>query len=330
MKALALLSGGLDSILSICIVKEQNINVEAVCFTSTFFDESKAQEAAKNVKIPLITIDITQELLSIIKSPPHGFGKGANPCIDCHLLMVKMAGALMKNTKTKFLINGDVLGERPKSQNKKALSIIDIKSGWGDYLLRPLTAKNLPPTVPEKKGWVKREKLMGIKGRSRKIQFELAKKFGIKNFPTPAGGCLLTDPNFSRRVKYILSTGKLNINEVELLKIGRHFRLNHQAKVIIGRNQKENSKIEELLTPGDFILKIKKYPGPTTLLRGIITSDLIYKAASLTARYSDAPENKMIEVEYYQIPEGKAKIITVIVESADYEKTEKLRIEESL
>lgn len=327
MKALALLSGGLDSTLSICILREQEIDIEAVCFTSIFFDDSKARKAAENLKVSLTSVDITQELLSIVKSPPHGFGKGANPCIDCHILMVRTAGSLMENKGAKFLVSGEVIGERPKSQSRKALNIIDVESEWGDYLLRPLTAKNLPPTLPEKKEWVRREKLLNIRGRSRKIQFELAKKFGIKSFPTPAGGCILTDPNFSRRVKYILSTGRLNINEVELLKIGRHFHLNHNSRVIIGRCKQENIKIEKLTTPGDFILKVKKYPGPTTLLRGTINPDLLYKAASLTVRYSDAPEG-VVEVEYYQIPEGKTQTVRVAGTTGD--NTQKLRIEESL
>ena len=328
MKALALFSGGLDSILSVCIMREQGIKVEGVCFTSLFFDAGKAQRASQHLKLPLTIIDITQELLSLIKSPPHGFGKGANPCIDCHILMIKTAGSLMKKKGANFLISGEVVGERPKSQSRKALKIVDEESGWGDYILRPLTAKNLPPTIPEKEGWVKREKLLGIKGRSRKIQLELARNLGIKYFPTPAGGCLLTDPNFSRRVKYIISTGKINQNEMELLKIGRHFHLNHGARVIIGRNKKENFKIKELSMPGDFIIIVEKYPGPMALFRGIFSYELIYKAASITARYSDAPKNKKVQVSYQQVPGGNVKKISV--KSASDEDLDKLRIEESI
>ena len=328
MKALALLSGGLDSILSICVMREQGVISEAFCFTSPFFDDRKARAAATHLEISLTTIDITEQLLSILKSPLHGFGKGANPCIDCHILMVRTAGSLMKNRGAQFLITGEVLGERPKSQNRRALKIIDVESGWGDYLLRPLTAKNLPPTLPEREGWVQRERLLDIRGRSRKVQLELARQFGIRRFPTPAGGCLLTDPNFSRRLKYILSTGKLTTNEIELLKIGRHFRLDHQAKVIIGRNKKENIRIETLLTPGDLLLRVKKYPGPTALFRGVANYEHIYRAASLTARYSDAAKDKQVEVAYRQIPAGEVKHL--LVEPANDETTHNLRIEESL
>lgn len=327
MKAIALFSGGLDSILSVCIIKDQGIKVEGVCFVSPFFSDERAREAAKRLKIPLVTVDIGKELISLIKSPPHGFGKGANPCIDCHILMIRMAGSLMKKRGASFLISGEVLGERPKSQNRRALMLIAKESGWEDLLLRPLTAKNLPPTLPERLKWVDRDKLFGIKGRGRKAQFELAKKFKIEHFPAPAGGCLLTDPNFSRRVKYILQVGIVNREEIELLKLGRHFHLNHHTRVVVGRKKEENLRIEKLATAGDLILKVKGFAGPTTLVRGIVNEEVIYKAACITARYSDAPGG-LVDVEYYQIPDGERKSIRV--KPMDDKKIEKLRIEDGL
>ncbi|MBC7189491.1 tRNA 4-thiouridine(8) synthase ThiI [Candidatus Aerophobetes bacterium] len=325
MKALALFSGGLDSILSVCLIRQQKVEVEGVCFTSPFFNDAKAQKAAEFLKIPLFAVDITDKLLALVKSPPHGYGKGANPCIDCHILMIKTAGSLMEKRGADFLVSGEVLGERPKSQPRKALEIIDRESGLGDLLVRPLTAKNLPPTLPEREGWIDRDKLMGIKGRSRKIQLELAERFGVREFPTPSGGCLLTDPIFSRRIKFILSFGKLNLNEVELLKIGRHFRLNYKARVIIGRCKQENIQIERLATPGDIILKVKDYPGPTSLFRGMFSEELLMQAASLTARYSDAPREKEAVVKYFTYPTGK--IQTIKVKSASEKEIENLRIE---
>ncbi len=327
MKALALLSGGLDSILSVCLVKEQGIQVEGICFVSPFFGSERAEKAAKSLNIPLTIVDISEKLISIIKSPPHGFGKGANPCIDCHILMVKTAGNLMQEKGASFLISGEVLGERPMSQNRRALNMIAKESGWEDYLLRPLTAKNLPLTLPERKGWVDREKLLGIRGRNRKIQLELIKKFKIKEFPPPGGGCLLTDPNFSKRIRYVLQTGKINLQEIERLKIGRHFRLNNKARVLVGRNKKENLKIKELATSGDFIFKVRGFPGPKALVWGVLDEEIIYKAASLIARYSDAPGG-IVEVEYHQIPQGLRKIIKVI--PMDDTQIEKLRIEEDV
>jgi len=328
MKALALFSGGLDSILSVCLIKQQGIEVEAVCFTSLFFDAKKAEKASSDLNIPLLKVDITEKLLPIIKSPPHGFGKGVNPCIDCHILMFKTAKKLMEKRKAKFLISGEVLGERPKSQNRKALKIIDKETELEGYILRPLTAKNLPPTVPEIQGWVEREKLLGIKGRSRKVQFELAKKFGIKDFPPPAGGCLLTDPNFSKRMKYLISTARLNENEIELLKIGRHFCLDRGARLVVGRNKKENLKIEKLAMPGDFIIKTKEYPGPTGLFRGILSYEPLCQAASIVARYSDAPGNKEVEVSYQRVQDREEK--TIKVKCAKEEEIENLRIEENV
>jgi len=311
--------------LAVCLIKEQGIQVEGVCFVSPFFGPEKAKAAAQKLNIPLIISDIGEELISIVKFPTHGFGKGANPCIDCHILMIKKAGDLLKERGASFLITGEVLGERPKSQSRWALNLVANESGWGDYLVRPLTAKNLPPTIPEKKGWINREKLLDIKGRTRTAQIKLAERFGLTDFPSPAGGCLLTDPNFSRRIKYILKRGRINLREVELLKVGRHFHLNYQARVVVGRNQEENRRIEKLATPGDFILKAKGGPGPTTLLFGLIDEESIYKAASITARYSDIKE-KTIEVVYYRVPQGEKRKIRVI--PMEDSLIENLRIEE--
>ena len=321
MKAVSLLSGGLDSILATKLLQLQGIEMEAVCFVSPFFDGKKATRAAENLKILVHTIDIGEDLLSLLLSPPHGFGRGANPCIDCHILMVKKAASLMQKIGAHFLVSGEVLGERPKSQSRWALNVINEESGWGDYLLRPLTAKNLPPTFPEKKGWVKRDQLLGIKGRSRRIQLRLAESFGISDFPTPAGGCLLTDPVFSKRVKDLLARGKLNLNEIKLLKIGRHFRLEKTTKLIVARNKEENRKILELATPGDFFLEVVDFPGPVGLLRG--EEDLILKAASVTSRYSDAPQTR-VKVKYYQFPHGEERYVEV--DRAENEELDALRI----
>ncbi|RLE09318.1 tRNA 4-thiouridine(8) synthase ThiI [Candidatus Aerophobetes bacterium] len=323
MKALSLFSGGLDSVLATRLIQEQGIQVEGVCFTSTFFDAEKAIKAAKRIRIPLHTIDLTEELLSIIKSPLYGFGKGANPCIDCHILMVKKAGLLMKKIGAQFLITGEVLGERPKSQNRWALKVVAERSGWGDYLLRPLTAKNLPPTLPERRGWVNREKLKGIKGRSRRIQLEMAKEMGIEDFSSPAGGCLLTDPTFSRRVKDLLLRGKLNLNEVELLKIGRHFRLGEGAKLIVGRNRKENEELLRLARAGDICLRVVGFPGPVGLLRGKEKDEVVRMAARIVTRYSDAPF-KEVKTEYCELFEKEKRCL--IVTPLPDEEIEKLRI----
>ncbi len=327
MRALALLSGGLDSLLATRLIQNQGIEIKGICFSSPFFSADRIRKASKQLSITCEVVDIGKELISLILSPSHGFGKGANPCIDCHILMVKKTGSLMQSEKASFLLTGEVLGERPKSQSRWALNTVARESGWGDYLLRPLTAKNLSPTLPEKKGWIDREKLLGIKGRSRQVQLKLAEKFGFKDFPTPAGGCLLTDPNFSRRVKYILSYHKLTLQEAELLKVGRHFSLNHTSRVIIGRNKTENEKLIILASQGDVLLQVMDFPGPVALLKGSIEEKFILKAASLTARYSDAP-GKLVKVQHYQIPLKEKRWVQV--NSMEESLVEKLRIERKL
>jgi len=323
MKALSLFSGGLDSTLATKLIQKQGIDVEGVCFISPFFNAEKAQRAAHNLKIYLHIIDIGKDLLTLLKSPLYGFGKGANPCIDCHILMVKKAAVLMEKIGASFLISGEVLGERPKSQNRWALGIVGEKSGWSDYLLRPLTAKNLPPTLPEREGWIKRESLLGIKGRSRRTQLDMARTLGISDFSTPAGGCLLTDPVFSRRIKDLLATAKLELNDIELLKFGRHFRLAEGVKLIVGRNEEENRKILQLATEGDICLKVADYPGPVGLIRKIDNDDNLLLAASIITRYSDAPGERT-KVEYFSLPQKDKRYVEAI--PVEDEKLETLRI----
>ena len=323
IKALALLSGGLDSLLAIKLVQAEGVEIEGICFTSPFFGAEKAEKGSRYLGIPLHLQQIGQELISLLRSPPHGFGKGANPCIDCHILMIKKAGDLMRRRGLDFLISGEVLGERPKSQSRWALELISRKSEWGDLLLRPLTAKNLSPTLPERKGWVIREKLWGIKGRSRLSQLELASKFGLKDFPTPSGGCLLTDPIFSRRMKDLLSHTQLNLWEAELLKVGRHFRLNAHARAIVGRNQKENSLLLKLTRPGELIFRARDYPGPVALLKGEFEEEEILKVASLTLRYSDVSSGPAV-VEYKLLDSKEKKWVEVV--SLSDEEVDSLRI----
>lgn len=312
MKALSLFSGGLDSSLAVKIIQNQGIQIEGICFISPFFNAKKAEIAAHNLGIPLHIIDISTDLIVLLQSPVYGFGKGANPCIDCHILMVKKAGSLMQKIGASFLISGEILGEKPKSQNRWALGIVEGKSGWKDYLLRPLTAKNLSPTLPEREGWVKRENLLGIKGRIRPIQLEMARSLGIKNFPAPATGCLLTDPIFSKKIKHLLRGGKLSLNDIELLKIGRHFLVKEGMQLIVGRNKIENIMILQLAVEGDICLQVVDYPGPIGLLRKRDDGDeILLRAASITARYSGAPHART-RVEYFRLPQKEKRYIEVI------------------
>jgi len=300
-KALALLSGGLDSTLAVKVIQDQNIGVIGISYTSPFFSSKKAEKAADMLGIPLRIIDVSDEILEIVKEPKHGHGRFMNPCTDCHSLMVRKAGKLLEELEASFVITGEVLGERPKSQNINSLRIVEKESGIRGYLLRPLSAKLLEPTVAENEGLVDRERLLAFKGRSRKPQFALAKEFGINEFPTPAGGCLLTEEKFSLRLKDLLAEKDIPVrNDLDLLKWGRHFRSSEGAKVIVTRDQNEGEAVEALFLPADLVLQLTNIPGPTALVRGDNIGDAtLTEAAALTARYSKARGFDKVSVSYH-------------------------------
>lgn len=298
-RALVLLSGGLDSILAAKSLQNQGIKVIGLSFESYFFNAGAASKAAKNLKIPLKIIDFSKEHLIMLKNPKHGYGKAMNPCIDCHALMLQQAREIMKKEKFDFVATGEILGERPMSQNKRALNIIEKESGLSGYLLRPLSAKLLKETICEQKDFVKRDQLFNISGRGRKKQIELAKVWGIQRYPSPAGGCLLTDPIFGKKLETLLqicpTCGK---KDVMLLRYGRHFCFARRSlgegggwiKIVVGRNEEENKKIKMLAGRGDILVEMKEYPGPQTLIKNYskkeVSSDILMKAKELTRYYS--------------------------------------------
>jgi tRNA U34 2-thiouridine synthase MnmA/TrmU len=299
IKALLLFSGGLDSILATKVLMEQGIKVKGITFKSYFFDAEQAKKAAKKIKLPLKVIDFSREHLKIVKNPKHGYGKAINPCIDCHILMLKKAKEIMKKEKLSFVATGEVLGERPMSQNKRALGLIEKECGLKGYLLRPLSARLLETTIPERMGWVDREKLLDIFGRSRKRQIALAKKYKITKYPLPAGGCLLCDIEFSKRLRELLKIyPRCNGSDIELLKLGRHFWFD-KTKIVVGRNEEENKKIKKLKKKRDILIEMKNYPGPLTLVRDYnasmlrsIEQDILEKAKKLTQYYSTKARRK--------------------------------------
>lgn len=320
-KAVALFSGGLDSMLAIKLIQEQGIEVVALHFLSPFFgSKEKIQKKAQQLSALIEIIDFSKDHIKMLRNPKHGFGKAANPCIDCHALMLKKAKEYAKKIGADFIITGEVLGERPFSQNRKALEIVEKEAGVTGTLVRPLSAKLLPETIPEKKGWVDREKLLGISGRRRLEQFQLAKKFGISQIPTPGGGCLLTEKEFGAKVKDLLTYKKTaGVSDFLLLKIGRHFRFG-KNKIIIGRNEEENQELLKLKDKDDFVFEVIDFPSPITLLQGPKTKKAIETAAKLTTFYSDF-KGERVEVEYGQQLEKKIKI-----SSPKKEEVEKLRI----
>ena len=331
-KAVALLSGGLDSSLAVRMMLQQGIDVEAVAIKTPFCDFDcgkgcghRVKEVADELGIKLKTVYFGEEYLRMLKNPKHGYGSGMNPCIDCRGMMYNAAKEHMKSTSADFVITGEVLFQRPMSQNNRALHIIEKETGMESKVLRPLSAKHLPPTEAENMGLIKRENMGDIKGRSRKGQLALAKHFGISEPPNAAGGCLLTDPRFSKRVKDIMDhcDDIPTLNDIELLKVGRHFRISHDAKFVVGRNKDENEVMKALVTHGDIIIEVKDYVGPTCILRCKNYDDsLLAKCAAIAARYSDAPRDKLSKVSI----SVDANNSEVTVLPADIRTIEKLRI----
>jgi len=304
-KALALLSGGLDSTLAIKLLLEQGIEVEAAHYHIEFAacggmgDENAANKAAKKLGVYLEMIDITAEYLEVFKNPQYGYGANINPCIDCKIFMLKKAKKRMAEVGASFLVTGEVLGQRPMSQRRDALNIISKRADVKGILLRPLCAKLLEPTLPEREGIVDREKLMAITGRSRKPQMDLAAQYGIKDYPNPAGGCLLTDPGFTRRVKDLIAHDELTIENLQLLKYGRHFRLSDKAKLVVGRDAEDNDEVEALAGKGDICFRLKDHQGPFSMIRGAADEALIRQAAGIVAYHSKLRNEGSIRVDYW-------------------------------
>ncbi len=297
IRALGLLSGGLDSMLAGAVLRGQGIDVTCICFVTPFYGAQRAREAAAHLGLPLKEVDLTEKFEPLLYAPPHGFGRGHNPCIDCHALMIREAGVVMAAEGFDFVFTGEVLGQRPMSQNRGSLNTVARESGLAELLLRPLSAKLLKTTRPELEGWVDRERLLNLSGRGRKRQIALAAEYGISRYPAPAGGCLLTDPGFALRIKELLRhQGRASRRDLELLKWGRHFRLPGGAKAVVGRTQRDNEAIEGLMIPGDYGLKVEDFPGPLVLVMGEATEADLQEAAGLAAAYSDAPLGAAVRV----------------------------------
>jgi len=324
MKALALLSGGLDSTLAIKLILDQGIDVVALNFTSPFYafnkEKDESAKIAKKFKIPIKTISIGKEYFKILKNPKHGYGRGMNPCIDCKIFMLKKSKAIAKKIGASFIFTGEVLGQRPMSQYKKALKIIEKEAGLDGKILRPLSAKLMPETEAEKKGWVDRKKLLDISGRSRKTQLQLAEKFHLHNYSSPSGGCLLTCPEFAAKLRDLFKHKKrIEMKDIFLLKVGRHFRYGNN-KIIVGRNESENKLLLKLKQKTDYCFEVPNCGSPITLLQGPKTKKAIEKAASLTLHYSDKTGKSQVNF-------GKEKLNKLLIISALSKKNlEKLKI----
>ena len=288
-KIVALLSGGLDSTLAVKTMQKQGFEVSAVAIKTPFCDFDcgrgcgfEIRERADDLGVNLKTVYLGDEYIEMLKHPKNGFGSGMNPCIDCRAMMFKAGKKHMEEIGAEFIISGEVLGQRPMSQFAPALKKIEKLSDLEGKIVRPLSAALLPATDPEKNGLIKRKDLGMIRGRSRKEQLQMAKEFGIEDPPNAGGGCLLTDPAFSLRAKDLFKHIETpTTNDIDLLKIGRHFRLD------------ENETIEGLALPNDILLEAKEHVGPIALLRGYDMEKYVEFAAKITLRYSDAPKGQI-------------------------------------
>jgi len=298
-RGLSLLSGGLDSQLAVCVLREQGLYVEGVVFSSPFFKVDAAKKAAAHLDLPLHVVPFTRDILELLEAPRHGFGGAMNPCIDCHARMILRAGEMMTQKGFDFVATGEVLNQRPMSQTRKSLGQVAADAGLNGRLLRPLSAHHLEPTLPETEGIVDRDRLLGLHGRTRKPQMELAKQFGLVEYPSPAGGCLLTEKGFCRKLADLKTyDGLADERLVWLLLRGRHFRLPGGAKCIVGRDSRDNAALKEMRQGADVLLHTVDVPGPTVLLPHGASEKDVALAASVCATYGDrgARENAVIRI----------------------------------
>lgn len=311
-RALGLCSGGLDSILSALLLQKQGIDVQWVTFETPFFSADKAKLASAATGVPLMVRRITPVYMEMMRSPSARFGKHMNPCMDCHALMFRLAGKIMAENDLDFLFSGEVLGQRPMSQNRTSLRYVEKHSGYDGYILRPLSALRLPETPMEQNGLVDRQQLLDLSGRSRKPQLELAKAFNIKKFPAPAGGCLLTDKIFSRRLKDLLDhQADIPDKDLELLKYGRHLRLNASVKIVVGRTRQDNEQISRWVDQEtDMVLKVNDFPGPLVVVPGGGEPAVVTLAAGICVGYSKAPNTSPTSVMVQT--QGESHQVTVL------------------
>jgi len=330
VKALCLLSGGLDSTLAARIVLDLGVELEAVNFVTVFCTCTPktagcaaAVSSARQLGIRVRSFDATEQLLAVVRDPPHGYGTNLNPCIDCRILMFRRALELMREIGARFLVTGEVLGERPMSQRRDAMRTIERESGAEGLVLRPLSARLLEPSIPERNGWVDRERMLSISGRSRKPQISLAREFGINDYPCPAGGCRLTDPGFAGRMRDLLDhEAALDVRSARLLRWGRHFRLTPSCKVILGRNEEENGRLSALAKPEDTIAEPSTLPGPTALVVGEFSGGEVELACAIAAAYVTVREGAVA----FEVRGRGTDHRTIRAEALPRERVESMRI----
>ena len=314
MKALALFSGGLDSVLAMKLIKDQGIEVIAVNinigFGSTSDRMAHMQNMCDQIGVEFVPLDLRELYLDeVLFDPKYGYGKNFNPCIDCHGFMFRYTGELLKKFDADFMISGEVLGQRPMSQRKDALEFVKKLSNHDDLVVRPLSAKLLPPSKPEIEGWIDREKLFDISGRNRQRQLELAKEIGLENFESPGGGCLLTEIQFSAKLKDFVDHDKLEVDDIDTLKAGRHLRLPDGAKLIIGRHQEDNEKLKATNSKKFYKARILNASGPLALMQKDGSQEDLQLATNLIITYGKTVVDQEYSVRYFDEQSNKELIV---------------------
>ena len=329
VRAIGMISGGLDSRLAVALLKRQGIDVLGLSFnvgfsqslfrrlvagegsTRDWLDE-REREFSASLGVPVECVDISVEYLDLLVDPPHGYGANMNPCIDCRIFMLRRARRRMEEAGASFVFTGEVLGQRPMSQHRQAMETVERESGLGGRLLRPLSARLLPPTIPEQEGLVDREGLLDIRGRSRRRQMELAGELGIGDYPSPAGGCALTDIPYAAKLRDLISGRRppsITREEAVLLSMGRHLRLSPAARLVVGRNKAENEYLERRWA-GEWLAVSVSVPGPTTLVLGNPSETELETAARITARYGDGRKHPPVSIALRG--GGEERIVEVI------------------
>ncbi len=325
-KAIALLSGGLDSMLAIAMLKEQGVEVEAVHFQTMFgCCKDDARQAAHLLGVPFTTLSVGDDYLEVVRKPKYGYGRGVNPCVDCRGYMFDIAKTFMEKTGASFLVSGEVMDQRPMSQKLKDFRRVEESCGLQGRILRPLSAKRLPETEAEKKGWVDRSRLEGICGRSRKRLLEMAVHYGITDPPSPSAGCALTSPLFAKKVRDVFrhhpDYGRW---EFEILRMGRHFRLDKKTKTVVARNEDQNAYLEALHPEGTALLSCENFGGPHALLIGESSEENVKKAGALMLRYAQKPLPEPCEI-LLETTGGTSRVEIPAVPASD-EELERQRI----
>jgi tRNA U34 2-thiouridine synthase MnmA/TrmU len=330
-RALALFSGGLDSILAVKVIQQQGVDVLAINFTSPFFGcspvldgEPVAARYARRYDIPFRSIQLGTDFLEMLRHPRYGYGSALNPCIDCKTFMLRCAGELLAELKADFVITGEVVGQRPMSQRHDTLRLIERDCGLGGLLLRPLSAKFLKITIPESEGWVKREELPALRGRGRKDQMRLAAELGVDEYPVPGGGCLLTEQSYIPKVQDLLDHQTVPlVRDFELLRTGRHFRLSERCKAVVGRDNSDNEKILAIAGSGETTLRWLDGASPLVLMVGEADETAIRQAGRILLRYTKSPKGETGCISVQR--DGKRSEISV-VHDLDENELERLRI----